>query len=64
VVNQKVGKCMLSALNCSVTMANNGEECLMALGETMDAFDVVLMDCQMPVMDGFEATKRIREKEA
>jgi CheY-like chemotaxis protein len=29
-------------------VANNGEECLNALGESLDAFDIVLMDCQMP----------------
>ncbi|ELR20364.1 ATPase/histidine kinase/DNA gyrase B/HSP90 domain containing protein [Acanthamoeba castellanii str. Neff] len=64
VINQKVGKRMLSTLACDVTVANNGEECLNALGESLDAFDIVLMDCQMPVMDGFQATKCIREKEA
>jgi CheY-like chemotaxis protein len=44
-----------------VTVANNGAEALDRLAES--TFDAVLMDCQMPVMDGFTATRRIRESE-
>jgi len=44
-----------------VTIANNGAEALERIAET--AFDAVLMDCQMPVMDGFTATRQIRENE-
>jgi len=61
-VNQKVATRMLEGLGCTVELARDGRE---ALRRTEDSsFDVVLMDCHMPVMDGFEATLRIREAEA
>jgi two-component system sensor histidine kinase/response regulator len=44
-----------------VTIANNGAEALERIAES--TFDAVLMDCQMPVMDGFTATRHIRESE-
>jgi signal transduction histidine kinase/ActR/RegA family two-component response regulator len=56
--NQKVASLMLRKLGCNVVIAGNGEQALNALAE--QTFDVVLMDCQMPVMDGFAATKMIR----
>ena len=52
---------MLENYGCRVDVASNGHEALSRL-ETAK-YDLVFMDCQMPIMDGFEATRLIREKE-
>ncbi|WP_421525790.1 response regulator [Pseudomonas yamanorum] len=57
-VNQLVAKGMLAKLGCEVIVAAHGGEALKLLEE--QSFDMVLMDCNMPVMDGYEASRQIR----
>jgi CheY-like chemotaxis protein len=61
-VNQEVAVAMLEALGCQVRAVANGHEALERIEE--QRFDLVFMDCQMPTMDGFAATRAIREREA
>lgn len=60
--NQKVASAILKRLGCTFAIANNGAEALELLKR--ESFDLVLMDGQMPVMDGYQATRAIRRGEA
>ncbi len=62
IVNQAVAKKMLEKIGVEYELANNGQLALDRLTDEHD-FDLVLMDCQMPVLDGYEATRSLREKE-
>lgn len=58
VVNQKIGCNALKKLGYNSSTANNGRDCIALLKQ--NSFDLVLMDCHMPIMDGYQATKKIR----
>ncbi|MES2982396.1 MAG: ATP-binding protein [Verrucomicrobiota bacterium] len=58
-VNQKIATLQLQKLGYLADVAGDGEKALLAIKE--NDYDLILMDCQMPVMDGFSATRKIRE---
>jgi PAS domain S-box-containing protein len=59
--NQQVARELLESEGALVQIANNGKDAVDVLAAASPMFDVVLMDLQMPVMDGFTATSRIRQ---
>ena len=61
-LNQKVAAILLQRLGLTLKIANNGREAVDAIAE--DKFSLILMDCHMPEMDGFEAAVAIRKLEA
>jgi len=61
-VNQQVAVGMFDLMGAEIELADNGREAIELLD--LCEFDLVLMDCQMPVMDGYEATAEIRRREA
>ncbi len=62
IVNQKVLLNVLKHSGVKITVANNGQEAVQILSKATQAYDFVLMDINMPIMDGFVATKKIRRE--
>lgn len=62
-INQKVIASMLDKMGAKYQIAHNGRQACADYAQYRDAFDVILMDCEMPVLDGEEATRRIRQQE-
>ncbi|HUM94252.1 MAG TPA: ATP-binding protein [Candidatus Competibacter sp.] len=60
-VNQEVARAMLEILGCRADIVADGHEAVEAASQ--QSYDLILMDCQMPVLDGFEATAEIRGRE-
>jgi len=59
-VNQMVIKALLAKLGAEASIVENGEQALKAIENSND-YDLILMDCEMPIMDGFSATEAIRQ---
>jgi PAS domain S-box-containing protein len=66
-INQEVASMILEEFGLQITLANNGQEALDKLNQAVESgknFDLILMDCQMPEMDGYETTAAIRQGRA
>jgi signal transduction histidine kinase/DNA-binding response OmpR family regulator len=61
-INRRIALLMLEKIGCTADVVSNGRDAVNSVKQT--PYDVVLMDCLMPVMDGFEATRQIRKWEA
>lgn len=61
--NQQVISAVLEMFGCHVTIANNGQEALDTFCTIESSFDAILMDCEMPILNGMESSKRMREWE-
>ena len=64
-INQEVAKELLNDIGYTSDIAHNGKDALSKLTESgAEKYDLILMDCQMPEMDGYETTQRIRDGQA
>ncbi|MBF0271883.1 MAG: PAS domain S-box protein [Magnetococcales bacterium] len=62
-VNQEVTVATLELFGCQVTIANNGQQAIATVHEAVTPFDLIFMDCEMPILDGFETTRHLRQWE-
>jgi PAS domain S-box-containing protein len=60
-INQKITEKMLGRIGLSTSIANNGQEALDLIIKDQESFDVILMDIQMPVLNGLDATRELRK---
>ncbi len=62
-VNQEVAMATLELFGCQVTIASNGQQAITAVQETCAPFDIIFMDCELPILNGFETTRPLRQWE-
>ena len=60
--NQRVAALMLERLGCDVEATDNGESAVEMIADRI--YDIVFMDCQMPTLNGYDATRMVRERES